>query len=202
MNECELLAIILQSGTVDCSVIQLSQNLIEKYNGLKGVTNTDFNELIKNRGIGNAKATKIIALRQIIQILESNTDNENIIISNPIDIFNITNQIRNQKQEHLVVISLDSRAKVIGNDIIYIGSVDEITIHPREIFNIAIKKLATNIILVHNHPSGDVRPSAADIDATNRILEISNIIGIKMIDHIIVSSHHYYSIRENCDIIF
>lgn len=182
--------------------MQLAQNLIEKYNGIKGVINTDFNELITNRGIGNAKAAKILALKQIIQIQDQTNINHNITVANPIDIFNITASIRNQKQEHLILISLDARAKVIGNDIIYVGSVDEITIHPREIFNIAIKKLATNIIIVHNHPSGDVRPSPADIEATKRILEISKIIGIKLIDHIIVSSNLYYSIRENCDIIF
>ncbi|MGL5021454.1 MAG: RadC family protein [Mycoplasmatales bacterium] len=202
LNETELLAIILQSGFKDKSVITLSQTLIEKYNGLSGVINSDIEELMTNNGVGIAKASKIKTIKLIQDKIENFIPSNGIKITQPEDVFQITKKIQKQAQENLVVICLDAKANLITNEIVYVGTVDEITIHPREIFNVALKKLSSNIIIVHNHPSGDPSPSAADICATKKILEISKIVGIRLIDHIIVTHNQYYSIRENCDIIF
>ncbi len=197
LTDAELLAIILQSGSRNESVVNLSQKLLEKYDGLTGVFESDIEELKTNQGIGSVKALKLKAILQINKKISQGLKQPMEYVKNPEDVFELVKEIKDENQEHLVLICLDNKSRLISKSTIYVGTVDEITIHPREIFNEAIKNRCYCMIVVHNHPSGDVNPSQADIESTERLVKISHVVGINFLDHIIVGKNDYYSIREN-----
>lgn len=201
LNETELLAIILQSGTKKESVMMLSQKLIEKYNGLEGILNATYGELIKNSGIGEAKALKIRAIGEVCKKVNSNNVIVNSQFSTPKQVYELCQDISNSMQEHFVLICLDNKTRLIERKVLYTGTSYEISISPKEIFTHAITNRSFAIIIVHNHPSGDLTPSGADIESTKKITEIGKLVGIQVLDHIIVSKNNYLSIRyENNDI--
>ena len=202
LNETELLALLLKSGTKEQNVMELAQKLIVKYNGLNNILELSYEELCENNGIGKVKAIDILVVRYIYENFLKNNYDKKTKIKDPKDVYEIVKYIAEKKQEHFILILLDNKSRVISVENVYIGTINEISIHPREIFNIAIKKLAYGIIVVHNHPSGDFRPSNADIESTKRLIDIGKLVGIKIMDHIIVSKKGFYSIRQNCDIIF
>ncbi len=202
LTDQELLAIILQTGNSKYSVMQVSQMLFEKYETLENICNLPINELKTNRAIGNVKATMIAAIKEINKrIANKSICYENQIITHPNDIYQLVKYIANETQEHLIVISIDARGQMISIDEVFIGTINEISIHPREIFNKAISHMAYGIFLVHNHPSGNSQPSENDIISTKKIKDIGDFLKIKLLDHIIVSASGYFSLKENCDII-
>ena len=184
------------------NVIELSQKLIEKYNGLNNILELSYEELCQNNGIGKVKAIDVLVVRYIYENFLKNNYDKKTKIKDPEDVYHIVKYIEDKKQEHFILILLDNKSRVISVDNLYIGTINEISIHPREIFNLALKKLAYGIIVVHNHPSGDFRPSNADLESTKRLIDIGKLVGIKIMDHIIISKKGFYSIRQNCDIIF
>jgi len=202
LSDAEVLSIFLQSGNKKESVISLSQKLIEKYNGLNGVINTDYNDLIKNEGVGEVKALKIKAMKHLIYNLKDVKMEEKITIKGPDDVFINVKEICEKKQEHLVLFCIDNKSRLILKKTIFVGTIDEISIHPREIFNEALKSLCHCIILVHNHPSGDVTPSEADLISTKKLVEISKLVGVQFLDHLIVGNNEYLSMREKTNNIF
>lgn len=134
-------------------------------------------------------------LEELIILKEEKTI-ENI--TNARDIFNNILKINiNYNKEHFIVFTLNTKNKIIGSHIITIGTLNENLIHPREIFIEAIKDCANSIIISHNHPSNDLTPSDADIIITKKLLDASNIIGIKILDHIIFNKTQYYSLNAN-----
>lgn len=202
LSDTEILAILLQSGTKGISVQMLAQMLLEKYDGLANVFQQSFEELTKNKGIGEVKALKIIALGSLIHRVNKEEIYTQKVIQNPEDVFKLCGKYRNAKQEYLLVLSLDVKNQVISLEEVYIGTINEIRLHPREIFGLAMKKLAAKIIIIHNHPSGDPTASKADIKTTEELIKISRIVDVELTDHIIISKNHYYSIREKYAIIF
>lgn len=201
LNDVELLAIILQTGSKNESVHVVSQRLIDKYQTLANLVRQDYTELIQNYGIGQAKAIKIMALKTIIYSISSDYS-RNKSINSAEDIYNLTKSYAYRTQEVLVVVSLNIANDVIHIESVFQGTVNQITIHPREVFASAIKNMAARIILVHNHPSGNVNPSHADIKTTLMLMEVADIVGIKIADHIIIGKHQFYSMRENDDVDF
>ncbi len=201
LNDVELLAIILQTGSRNESVHVISQRLIDKYEALANLVKQDYNELIQNYGIGQAKAIKIMALRTIIYSISIDYT-RNKPVNSARDIYNLTKTHSERDQEVLIVVSLNTGNNVIHMEDVFQGTVNQITIHPREVFVTAIKNMETTIILVHNHPSGNVDPSPADIKTTLQLMEVADIIGIKIADHIIIGKHKYYSMREHGDVDF
>lgn len=201
LSETELLAIILQSGTKKESVMMLSQKLIEKYNGLEGIFNAEYGELIKNSGIGEAKALKIRAISEVCKKVNGSKVIVNEQFTTPKQVHELCRDISNSKQEHFVLICLDNKTRLIERKILYTETSYEISISPKEIFTHAITNRSYAIIIVHNHPSNDLTPSKADIESTKKIIEIGKLVGIQVLDHIIVSKTNYLSIRyENSDI--
>ena len=128
--------------------------------------------------------------------MEENKIN-NIKLNDPSKVFDYFKYRINKDQEEFYCIYLDAKKKVISYKLLFVGTVNHSMVHPRDIFKEAYKLNAAFIICVHNHPSGDVYPSLDDINATKRILEIGNLMGIKLIDHIIISENNYYSFLEN-----
>ncbi len=190
----ELLALVIGRGTKNKNVLQLAQELLSYFGNLQNLRQASLEELKQIKGIGPATACKIKAALEIGKRGNNNFQQYQQKIAKPADVFKLLKpQIGDKKKEHFVVLSLDTQNKVISLDTISIGSLNISLAHPREIFQTAIKNSAATIILAHNHPSGDPTPSDNDLKITKRLSEISKLVGIRLIDHIIIGQSGYYS---------
>ena len=202
LSDVELLAIILRCGTKNMNVLDLSNKILNDYNGINNLSNISLNALSKIKGIGEAKAISILACLELgKRSLKINKDKININNGKVVyDLFKY--DYINIYQEHFVILFLDVKKNLITKELLYVGTISNAIVHPREVFKSAIKNNASYIILLHNHPSGDSTPSNADINLTKIIKEAGNIIGIPLIDHIIIGYNNYYSFydKERIDI--
>jgi DNA repair protein RadC len=196
LTNSELLAIILGTGNKNENVLALSNKIFNSYN-LKSLSLANVSKLAKEPGIGEAKSCQMAACFELGRRLSSFKEEKRSVIKNAKDIVNIFGSEMNLlKQEHLKAVYLDSRNKVIKEQTIFIGSLNESIINQREIFKIALEENATSIILIHNHPSGDPNPSMSDIEATQEILKSADMLKIPLIDHIILGDKKYFSFKE------
>jgi len=197
LSAYELLAIILGNGIKGESVLLVAQRLLKAFRNLKELSQASIEELSRVKGIGLTRAVQIKAIFELGRRIEQNQD-EKIVISNPADVAKIVGPRLNHKQkEHFLLLSLDIRNTVKKISEITVGTLDSSLIHPREVFKEAIQSLASSIILVHNHPSGNPDPSEADIEVTKKMVEAGSIIGIKVLDHVITAEKEVYSFQEN-----
>ncbi len=195
LSDSELLSIILRVGDKDNSVNEISNNLLKKYGSIGKLSMCSYNSLIKEKGIKKSKASSLLAAFEISRRI--NKTDEKIKLSNAVDIYNYFKyDFLYEKQENFYCILFDTKMNYISKKKMFVGTVDSVNVHPREIFKYAISESASFFVVMHNHPSGDVTPSSIDIDITNRLYEASKIIGIKMVDHIIISSNSFYSFYE------
>lgn len=190
----ELLSIIIRTGTKDISVKEVSNNILSKIESINDLNNITLNELSKIKGVGLVKAITIKASIEFGKRV-SNIEIKNMMKLNNSDIVHDTFKkiFIGLKQEKLLAIYLDNKKRLISYKVITIGTKDETLFHPRDILSNAIKLNASGIIIMHNHPSGDITPSNADIEITNRLMRASNIIGIPLLDHLITNTNDYYS---------
>lgn len=195
LSSAELLAIILQNGTKNENAIDMSNRLITKY-GLDKLSEASLHELQEVTGIGQAKAMQIKALFEFNK--RHNLARSDVKkIKSAEDIFNLLSErMKDEKQEKFIVLALNSKNGILVEDVISKGSLDNVTIQPREVFKSAIKNSASKVVLVHNHPSGDPNPSDADSRITERLIEAGNILGIAVQDHVIISAGKWWSWRE------
>jgi DNA repair protein RadC len=150
--------------------------------------------LKKIKGLGAVKAGEIIACIELgKRLLKEKTPLKAL---SPQDIFDSMKDIRGLKKEHFIAIYLDTKNQEITREIISIGTLNASLVHPREVFEPAIRHLASSIILVHNHPSGDPTPSEEDMVTTKRFVEAGSILGISIFDHMIVTENKYISLRK------
>ncbi len=193
----ELLAIILGNGIKGESVLLVAQKVLKAFGNLKGLSQASIEELSRVKGIGVVRAVQIKAIFELGKRIEQN-NNKKIVISCPADVAKLVSPRLNHKQkEHFLLLSLDIRNTVKKISEITVGILDSSLIHPREVFKEAIQSLASSIILVHNHPSGNPNPSEADIEVTKKMVEAGSIIGIKVLDHVITAGKEVYSFQEN-----
>ena len=196
LSNDELLALIIRTGHQKENAIEMSNRLIKEY-GLDKLSECSLKELQEIKGIGFAKACQIVALfefnkRHVI----SKRDEKPIKCAK--DVYEYAQPLLSGKdKEHFMILHLDSKSRVIKDEIISIGILNASLVHPREVFKSAIKESANAIVLVHNHPSGDAEPSKVDEDVTNRLNETGKLLKIKVIDHVIIGKDNYYSFREN-----
>lgn len=196
LTNSELLAILLRTGNKKENVVNLSNRIFNKYN-LKSLSKIELSELKKIEGIGEVKASQIIACFEFSRRLNSFKKDKNPKIQNAKDIVKIFEpEFSTLKKEHFKGIYLNSRKKIIKEETIFIGSLNESVVHPREIFKIALSENAAAIILLHNHPSGDPTPSKFDIEITKELIKSGEILGIEILDHIIIGDNKYTSFRE------
>jgi len=193
LNDAELLAIVLQNGTKGENVIDLSNRLISTF-GLGKLRTLSLNELIKVKGIGLAKASMLIAAFELSKRSNSGKIFEKTI-KNPSDIAEYyLNKLRDHKKEHLFAVFLDSKNKIIKDEIISIGTLNSSLVHPREVFKEAIRNSANSVILIHNHPSGNCEPSDEDIFVTDKLKDAGRLIGIEVLDHIVIGKDSWKSV--------
>jgi len=198
LSNSELLAILLRSGVKGTNVIELAKKILKKLEREK-LANLAYQDLKGFSGIGPVKACEIIACFELGKRLLK--DKKSVLILSPEAVWQEMKDIRGHKKEHFVVFYLDSRNKEIGREeikreIISIGSLNANLVHPREVFEPAIKNSAAQIIVAHNHPSGDTEPSQDDIEITKRLVEAGKILGIEIVDHIIAAEKSFLSFSE------
>lgn len=197
LSAAEILALILGRGIKGESVMVTTQRLLSKFGDLKGIANASVEELTEIKGIGPAKAAQIKAAFELSRRLESSPDeSEKPSIKSPQDTIKIVkNRLKGKKKEHFLVLSLDTRNHLINCKPVSMGSLDSSIVHPREVFKEAISSTAASVIFVHNHPSGDPTPSKEDIKLTKRLVEVGEIVGINVLDHIIVCDKEFLSMK-------
>ena len=193
LSTAELLAIILRTGSRKENVVSLSQRILSLY-PLEKLSELSTKELCKINGVGEAKALQIKAM---FCLVNRKTFAKIKKISSSKDVWNYFASIRELKQEHFYVLHLNSKNEIISSKLIAIGTLNSVVIHPREVFKQAILESAQSVILVHNHPSGDVNPSLQDKEITTKLEKASETVGIDLLDHIIVSKKKWFSFDEN-----
>ena len=202
LSDEELLAVILKTGTKKLSAKDLSALLLSKVNGINNLSEYNLEKLKSVKGIGEAKACLILACIELAKRINRKVISiNNIKFTNCEIVYNYyKNIIGDKKQEYFYCIYLDNNKKIIREKLLYIGTINYSIVHPREVFKEAYMLSASAIICVHNHPSGNILPSKQDLELTNNLISIGNLLGIKVLDHIIIGNNNYYSFLENNDI--
>ena len=194
----ELIAIILKTGSKKYSVKEVSLKLLEELGDISRLKDIGINSLTKIDGIGRIKAIELKAAIELGKRVCNSSNLVKIEFKHPLDVYNyFIDIVKDKKQEYFYCIYLDIKNKFIDKKCLFIGTINNSTVHPREIFKEAYLLSASKIICVHNHPSGDSTPSKADIDITRKIKEIGIIHGIEVVDHIIIGIGNYYSFHDN-----
>lgn len=195
LTDAELLAILLRTGTKGVSAIELAQSIIHKYEKLSAIAMLSVESFKKNNGIGKDKAATLVAAFEICRRVESQSKwFSNKKITSPSDIAKIFMPLfRDEVKEKFIVVCLNSANKIIRYEIISVGSLNSSIVHAREVFKVAIENNSANIILLHNHPSGNEDPSKEDINVTKKLVEAGKILEIKVFDHIIIAGNNYTS---------
>lgn len=188
----ELLAVLLGSGIKGLNVFELSKKIV-KLIDKNGADKIKLEDLLKEKGLGNAKALQVIAALEFGKRMNSEKKPE---ILTPEDAWKLCADIRNSKKEYFVAFYLDTQNKLIERQIISIGTLNASLVHPREVFEPAIVLHAASVIVTHNHPSGDLEASKEDVAVTKRLTEAGKILGIDLIDHIIVTAGGFTSFKE------
>ena len=188
----ELLALVLGSGTKGVNVRTLAGRILRK--NREKLDSLTFEDLKNEKGLGKAKATQVIAVLELGKRLFAGKKND--LILSPQKVWERCEDFRSSKKEHFAIFFLDARSQEIKREVISVGTLTASLVHPREVFESAIKANAVSIILVHNHPSGDVDPSEDDIELTERLKKAGKIMGIKVSDHVIICSNDYFSFKK------
>ena len=197
LSNQELIAILLRTGTKEESVLHLANRVLTYFEQLHELKHATIEEIISIKGIGEVKATQLLAAVELGRRLAQKQVNERFTIRSPHDAASyLMPDMTSLQQEHFVVLFLNVKNQVIHKQTIFIGSLNASIVHPREIFREAVKRSAASIICAHNHPSGIPTPSPEDIEVTKRLQEAGFIIGIDLIDHVIIGDHQFVSMKE------
>ncbi len=197
ISNAELLAIILRTGNRQETALDLAHKILKLVKEFRELPYLSIEELSEIKGIAQVKAIQLKASLELGRRMAVALREHNVDITSPADVFNfMAEEMRYLEQEEFRVIFLNIKNKVIITEVIFKGSLNSSIVHPREIFRLALKRNAASVILLHNHPSGDPKPSSEDINVTRRLVEAGEVMGIKVLDHIIIGEKNYVSFRE------
>ena len=200
----ELIAIIFKTGLRGTSAKDLATFLLSEVGNIKKMNDINYEYLKKIKGIGQSKACNLLAAIELGKRINREIDTiKNVKLNNTGLVYKFyKDKLGDKKQEHFYAVYLDNQKKIIGDKLLFIGTIYYSLVHPREVFKEAYLLGASSIICVHNHPSGNPIPSKQDFDVTNTLISVGKILGIKVLDHIIICKNNYYSFLENNDIAF
>ncbi|MBK8905343.1 MAG: DNA repair protein RadC [Anaerolineaceae bacterium] len=197
LSTTELLALVLGSGNASDNVLSVAQYLLAEVNGLPGLSRASLAELKTIRGIGDAKASRLKASLELGRRLLLTARQERPYITSPGDAANLLMpDMMHLEQEHLRLVLLDTRNRLLGTPTIYVGSLNTSVIRIGELFRAALRENAAAFIIAHNHPSSDPSPSPEDIAVTRKIVEAGQLMSVEVIDHIIIGQNCFVSLRE------
>jgi DNA repair protein RadC len=194
----EILALILGRGIAGESVMVTAQRLLRQFDNLKGIAGASLEELAQVKGIGIAKAAQIKAAVELASRVEGYSETAGKqVVKTPSDVAGLVQgRLKGKKKEYFLALLLDTRNQLIRVAEISVGSLDSSIVHPREVFKEAISASAASVIFAHNHPSGDTEASEDDIQLTKRLAEAGELVGIDVLDHIIIGSNSYVSMKR------
>lgn len=195
LKNSELLAILIGSGYKGKNVLQLAKDTLSKYQS-KNLPKLTYQELISEKGIGEVAACRILAAFELATRLLLNQNEDAVIIQSPKDVYQLLKDIGKFKKEHFIGLYLNARNQIIYQETISIGSLNANIVHPREVFEPAIKHHAAQVIFSHNHPSGNPEPSEEDLIINARLIKAGKILGIEVVDHIIITANSFLSFKE------
>ncbi|WP_242969099.1 MULTISPECIES: RadC family protein [Lachnospira] len=198
LTDVEILAVILRTGVGKIKVLDLAKLLYETAGnkGLVGLASLEIDDLVKIKGIGRVKAIQIKSIIELSKRLAKLKANEKLDFSRSETVAKFYMQdLRHLQQEHLILVLLDSKCCLIKDMVLTVGTVNSSLIDTRDIFIKALKSGAVQIMLIHNHPSGDPTPSKADINVTKEIYEAGKILGVNLTDHIVIGDNTYVSLK-------
>ena len=193
LSDIELLAILIGSGTAKKPAFLLAQHVLELLDRTHGDSEILLDDLLTIEGVGVAKATLISAALELGR-RRMPTKRKQIIF--PSDIYPIIRHYGSRPQEYFLCISLNGAHEVMSVNVVSIGLVNHTLVHPREVFSIPLRERATAVVVAHNHPSGKLQPSSEDLNVTKRLLQAGEILGIKVLDHLIFSDESFRSMLE------
>jgi DNA repair protein RadC len=193
LSDQELIAVIIGTGIKGRDVFKVSGEIASRIKNSEGSLNKT-NLLRGIKGLGPSKTAQITAAFELVW---RHLCKEKRTINSPEDLLPLVEELGFKKQEHFVVVTIDGGSRLIGKRVVFIGTLNQNIVHPREIFADAIADRARGLFLVHNHPSGNIEPSREDISVTGRLAEVGGIIGIEVIDHLIIAKRDYFSFKEN-----
>lgn len=196
LSNAELIAILIRTGCSKSSAIDVSSAIIHEMDDLGELRHKTLQELSSFEGMGPAKAMTILAAIELGKRV-LNPQKEVIRITSPKEVYHLLkDDISLLKQEVLYVLFLDLKSNLISKKQVFVGSLNQSLVHPREVFKYAVKYSAFQIILVHNHPSGDPEPSTQDIEVTKRFIEAGKMLQINCVDHVIIGKNGYLSVMD------
>lgn len=200
LSDAELLAIMLRTGTKTKTPVDLGRDILNLFGnqwGLLGLHHFSLREIMKIKGVGEVKAVQLLCIAEISKRISHRKAELELNFQDPQTIAAYyMEQLRHSEKEKFVLILLNSRNQLIHDEVLSIGTVNATLVSPREIFIEALKIEASNIIILHNHPSGDPTPSRQDLLITNKIKEVSGLVEIPLIDHIIIGDNQYFSFKQ------
>jgi DNA repair protein RadC len=198
LSSAELIAILLGTGTGKTTAVDLGKSLIKKFGSIEKMSQASLNELTEIQGIGPAKAITLMAAFQLSRNMHREVaEKEFVYFKQPSDVAKIfIPMFGHEKKEMFAIALMDTAGKYMWTEKITIGTLNASLVHAREIFKPAIKHSAASIILVHNHPSGQLTPSAEDLKITKQIVEAGRLLDISVHDHLIVTQESYISLKE------
>ena len=199
LSDSELVAILIGSGNNKNSAKDLASIILKKCNGVTNLDEMNYNSLTSIDGIKESRACNILAAIELSKRINNKVrDLNGIKLTNVELVFKYYKDIlKYEEQECFYCVYLDVNKKVICDKLLFKGTLNYSLVHPREVFKEAYIVGASAIICVHNHPTGNTKPSAQDIDITNNLVEIGLIHGVKVLDHVIIGDNTYYSFLEN-----
>jgi DNA repair protein RadC len=197
LSNAELIAILLRVGVPGENAVQVGQRLLQACDGLAGLQRAPFEELCAQRGIGEAKAAQIKAAIELGRRLTLESPEQRPTINSPADAAALVQyEMAALEQEHLRVLLLDTRNHVLDIVEVYKGSVNSSQVRVGELFKVAVRRNASGIIVVHNHPSGDPTPSPDDVAVTRAIVQAGKLLDVNVLDHLVIGQGRWVSLKE------
>ncbi|NCP86831.1 MAG: hypothetical protein CO094_08675 [Anaerolineae bacterium CG_4_9_14_3_um_filter_57_17] len=197
LSNAELIAILLRVGVPGENAVQVAQRLLQTFGGISGLHRAPFDELLHQHGLGEAKAAQIKAAIELGRRLTLESPEERPVINSPADAAALVQyEMGALEQEHLRVMLLDRRNRVLETVDLYRGSVSSSQIRVGEIFREAVRKNASALIVIHNHPSGDPTPSPDDVAVTRAILQAGKMLDVDVLDHLVIGAGRWVSLKE------
>ncbi len=197
LSEAELIAIILGSGIRGENVIDLARRVVDEQGKLSGLARADVKSLKKVRGLGDAKATQLVAAIELGRRVQLVTPSDRELLNSPEAVFGYLGpRLVGESRERLFVLSLDPKGRLLGGHYEVDGGVSAVRARPAEVFRDPVVLEATSVILAHNHPSGDPRPSAQDVGVTEELIKAGKLLDIEVLDHIVIGLNSFVSLQR------
>jgi DNA repair protein RadC len=197
LSEAELIAIILGSGIRGENVIDLARRVVDEQGKLSGLARADVKSLKKVKGLGDAKATQLVAAIELGRRVQLVTPSDRELVNSPEAVFGYLGpRLVGESRERLFVLSLDTKGRLLGSHNEVEGGVSAVRARPAEVFRDPVVLEATSVILAHNHPSGDPRPSAQDVGVTEELIKAGKLLDIEVLDHIVIGLNSFVSLQR------